>query len=698
MKRRKLKNMKETFNGNPLIEDWKEVHALPPFTRIKPNHFGEAVAIAIREAESEIKKIAGNKDEPSFENTIEALENAGKRLSRIAALLFNLNSADTSPELQAAAQHVSPLLTRFSNNVTLNRKLFARINKLHESGNLEELDTEQRELLLKRYREFILGGAGLSAAKRRRFRKINEELSSMALKFEENILAETNDFELHITDSAGLAGLPHWLVESSRTVASEKGCDGWIFNLQHPSYIPFMQYSENRELRRNMYLAYASRCCRKNSHNNSRLVRRIVRLRLELAQMTGYSTFAGMALADRMASDPATVRKFLSKLHAASRSTGRKDFIKVAELARRSGLKGRLERWDWLYYSEKLRKELFDFDDEALKPYFSLDSAEAAVFDLANRLYGLSFVLNNDLEKYHTEVRAYEIYGSGGDFLAVLYTDYHPRKGKNGGAWMTSYREQYIAMDKDVRPVISIVANFTRATESRPALLSFSELTTLLHEFGHALHGIMSKCRYESLSGTNVARDFVELPSQLMENYVYEKEWLDTWARHYESGTRIPAEMIQKIRAASYFNEGYSCQRQLGFALLDMCWHTIRKKWNGDIVAFEKAILKKTDFFRAYPGTCISTSFAHIFSGGYAAAYYGYKWAEILDADAFSLFSERGIFNKETADSFRINILEKGGSEKPSVLYRRFRGQEPTMDAFLKRSGLLEITAQERHE
>ncbi len=698
MKRRKWKNMKETFNNNPLLEEWRGLHEIPPFSTIKPVHFADAVSRAIREAESEIDRIAGNRDHPTFENTIEALENSGKRLSRISAMLFNLNSADTNPELQAAAQEASTLLTRFSNDITLNRKLFTRIKKLWDARKVSAIDTEQGELLEKRYREFLLGGAGLNAAKRKRFRKINEELASLALKFEENILAETNDFELHITDRTGLAGLPEWLIESGAAAASEKGCGGWLFNLQHPSYIPFMQYSEKRDLRKQMYKAYASRCCRKNIHNNSRLIERIVSLRLELARMTGYKTFAAMALADRMASDPKTVRKFLSQLHAASRRTGKNDFMKVADFAGRSGLSGRLERWDWPYYSEKLKKELFAIDDESLKPFFSLGKAEAAVFDLAGRLYGLSFRTNETLDKYHDEVSAYEVFGSGGEFLAVLYTDYHPRKGKSGGAWMTSYRDQYIDKGKDVRPVISIVANFTRATESRPALLSFSELTTLLHEFGHALHGILSKCRYESLSGTNVARDFVELPSQLMENYVYEKEWLDSWAEHYESGEKIPAEMIQKIRASSYFNEGYSCQRQLGFAFLDMGWHSLRDKWKGDISEFEKAILKKTDFFPAYPGTCVSASFAHIFSGGYAAGYYGYKWAEILDADAFSLFSLKGIFNRETADSFRTNILEKGGSDKPSVLYERFRGKEPTMDAFLKRSGLPEFKENERHE
>ena len=464
--------------------------------------------------------------------------------------------------------------------------------------------------------------------------------------------------------------------------AAARKKEGWIFTLHFPSYMPFMQYSDKRELREQMHRAYATRGFRNNANDNREIIIRIVNLRLEISKLLGFVNFADMTLGDRMADSQAKVEKFLSELFEASKPAAIRDFEKVRQYATENGHKGSFERWDWAYYSEKLKKQQFDIDDEILKPYFSLENTEKAIFGLASSLYGIRFVRNTSIPVYHPEVKTYEVYDSDSSLLALLYVDYHPRPGKNGGAWMTSFRDQRMSGVSDIRPLISIVSNFTRPTETRPSLLSFNELTTFLHEFGHALHGMMSKCTYESLSGTNVARDFVELPSQFMENFAYEKKWLDTWASHYQTGQRIPDEIIKKIREASTFNEGYGCFRQLGFAFLDMAWHTILNPLEVNISGFETEATGKTELFPPVDGTCISASFGHIFGGGYAAGYYGYKWAEVLDADAFSHFTETGIFNRETAVSFRKNILEKGGTDKPLDLYVRFRGKEPSLEAF----------------
>ncbi len=464
---------------------------------------------------------------------------------------------------------------------------------------------------------------------------------------------------------------------------------GWVFTLHYPSYVPFMQYSEKRELREKMFRAYASRGYRGNVHDNKAIVVRITNLRLELARLLGFNNYSEMALVERMAEKPEKVAEFLEHLFEAAKPASNRDFEIVSAFARESGHTGPVERWDWAFYSEKLKKKLYDIDDEILKPYFRLEEAEKAIFNLAGKLYGIRFVRNRAVPVYHPDVKTFEVYDTDGSFLSLLYTDYHPRPGKSGGAWMTSYRDQRNKDGKDIRPLISIVANFTRASETRPALLTFNELTTFLHEFGHSLHGMLTKCNYESLSGTNVARDFVELPSQFMENYAYEKEWLDTWAVHYATGDKIPAEIIEKVKKASTFNEGYACSRQLGFAFLDMAWHTISEPVDENINSFEKAAMERTELFPPVDGTNMSASFSHIFAGGYAAGYYGYKWAEVLDADAFSYFAETGIFNMLTADRFRKYILERGGSEKPEELYLKFRGKEPSLEPFLKRSGLM---------
>lgn len=674
---------------NPLLENWTTPFQAPPFNIIEIGHYLPAINNAIEEARAETDKICDNTATPDFENTIAALDRTGERLGRITAVLYNLNSAETNKELQSVAQEVSPLLTRFSNDITLNSKLFERIRIVYEGRKKAGLNEEQLILTERKYHNFLLGGAALKENERERFRTISEELSVITLRFEENILAETNSFELHITDEADLEGLPQGIIESASAEAHSRNKNGWVFTLNFPSYIPFMQYSAKRHLREKMLKAYGSRAFKKNENDNRELINRIVALRIELSKMLGFDTYADMILEDRMASSPSQVNDFLNKLYTASLPAARRDYDRLVDYARSLGHNDRLERYDWAYYAEKLKKKLYDIDDEILKPYFVLENTEKAIFDLAGKLYGLKFIRNNNIPVYNPEVKTFEVYDNDDRFLSVLYTDYHPRPGKNGGAWMTSYREQSVINGNDIRPLVSIVANFTRPGSERPSLLSFHELTTFLHEFGHALHGMLSHCTYESLSGTNVARDFVELPSQFMENFAYEKEWLDTWAFHYKTGEKIPGDLLKKIKESAVFNEGYACLRQLSFGFLDMAWHNLALIPGDDISSFEREAIAKTELFPPIDGSNISASFAHIFSGGYAAGYYGYKWAEVLDADAFSYFTETGIFNKETAASFRKNILEKGASAPPDKLYKTFRGKEPSIDAFLIRSGLI---------
>jgi len=673
---------------NPLLQTWKTQFETPPFNLIKPVHFKPAIEEAIKSAREEIYFITENRDSPTFINTIEALERTGEKLGLISSILFNLNSAETNKDIQFAAQEASPMLTRFSNDITLNKILFERIKIIFESRDDSGLNTEQKILVERKFRSFLLGGAGLEEEKKIRFREISEELATLSLLFEENVLEETNSFELHIINKSDLVGLPESLLEQASMEAGKREKDGWVFTLHFPSYIPFMQYSENRALRKKLFDAYSTRAFNGNKCDNSENVVKIVNLRLEISNLLGFNNFAKMILGDRMADTPAKVEAFLNNLYNASKPAAYRDYEKIKSFGIKNGHKDSIERWDWAFYSEKLKKELFDIDDEILKPYFSLEKVENAVFGLATLLYGIRFSRNNTIQVYHPEMKTYEVYDQDNSFLSLLYIDYHPRPGKGGGAWMTSYRDQKIINGTDVRPFISIVTNFTRATETRPSLLTFNELTTFLHEFGHALHGMLSKCNYESLSGTNVARDFVELPSQFMENFAFEKEWLDTWASHYQTGEKIPDELIIKIKEASTFNEGYACYRQLGFGFLDMAWHTISNPTVTNIADFESEIMSKTELFPKIEGINMSASFGHIFGGGYAAGYYGYKWAEVLDADAFEYFTKTGLFNKKTAASFRKNILEKGGTDKPLKLYINFRGQEPSIDALLVRSGL----------
>lgn len=675
------------LTNNPLLDSWNTPFDTPPFHLIETAHFRPAAGIAIGEALREAIAIAENPEPPNFENTVAALDRSGARLNRLVPVLFNLNSAETSGELQAAAREISPLLTRLSNDITMNSALFLRVKTVFDGMEKAGLTTEQKMLTRKKYRSFVLGGAGLEGKEKERFRAISEELAELTLKFEENVLGETNDFELLIGEEEDLEGLPPGIREAAAAEAGRRGKKGWVFTLNAPSYVPFMQYSSKRNLREKMYRAYGSRAFHNNARDNQALISTIVNLRLEMARLLGYGNYAEMTLGDRMADSVEKVTSFLDDLYKASLPASQRDFANVRQFARDDGISD-FAKWDWAFYSEKLKKARYDIDDEVLRPYFSLESVRSAVFSLAGRLFGLSFVANSSIPVYHNEVSAWEVYSGNGRFMAILFLDFHPRPGKSGGAWMTSFRDQKIQNGSDVRPLISLVTNFTRPTSLRPSLLTFSELTTFLHEFGHALHGILSECTYEGLSGTNVARDFVELPSQFMENWVFENQWLDTWASHYETGERIPLEIIKKIRDASTFNEGYACQRQLGFGFLDMACHTIKEPVSLDPVAFEIAASGKTDPFPPVENTCFSTSFTHIFGGGYAAGYYGYKWAEVLDADAFSFFRKNGLFNPETAESFRRNILEKGGSDYPMNLYVRFRGQEPSKDAFLERSGL----------
>lgn len=688
LKRMKGRMMKKHTEKNPLLPEWETPFGTPPFSLIENAHFRPAIEESIKSAYSEINAIAENQAPPDFANTIAALDRAGGKLGDVTSILFNLNSAETNKELQAIAQEVSPILTRFSNDITMNEDLFKKVKNLYDTRDSLNLSTEELMLLEKNFRNFKLGGAGLNDETKAKFREISEELSILAVKFEENILNDTNAFELHITDSHDLEGLPEGVVEMASMEAAGKNKEGWIFTLHFPSYVPFMKYSASRGLREKMFRAYTSRAYHSDSHDNSALAMKIAGLRLELARILGFDNFAELVLGDRMAETTAKVNSFLEELHTASKPAARRDYEAVSAFASKNGHKGKIERWDWAYYSEKLQKERYEIDDEVLKPYFVLENAEQAIFELAGSLYGIKFIPGNDIQVYHKEVKTWEVQDRDGSFLAILYTDYFPRPGKTGGAWMTSFREQRTEDGIDIRPLISIVANFTRPTETRPSLLSFNEVTTFLHEFGHSLHGMFSRCKYESLSGTSVARDFVELPSQFMENYAYEKEWLKGWASHYKTGTKISDELIDKIRESATFNEGYACNRQLGFGFLDMAWHSITEPVSEGIEEFENRAMETTELFPPVDGSNMSVSFGHIFGGGYAAGYYGYKWAEVLDADAFKYFKETGILNKSTADSFRKNILEKGGTEKPMNLYLKFRGREPSIDAFLERSGL----------
>jgi peptidyl-dipeptidase Dcp len=676
------------IKNNPLLKEFKTPHETAPFAEIKNEHFLPAFKEAIRKGEEEVKSIVENREAPTFENTVEALERAGRLLNRTAGVFFNLLHAETNDELQKLAQEVSPLLTKFENDITLNPELFARIKAVYNQKEKLDLTVEQQTLLEETYLNFQRQGANLPEDKKEQFRKISTELAQLTLKFGENVLKETNKYEKHITDKNRLSGLPESLLEAAAAKAKSKEKEGWIFDITMPVYQPFMKYADDRELRKELFMAYMSKSFKGDEFDNRHNIKKIVNLRLELARLLGYKNYADYVLERKMAQNTAGVYNLLNELFDAAMGVAKKEKAEVEAFARELGFDEEMMPWDWSYYSEKLKIKKFELDDEKLKPYFELNRVIDGVFGLATSLYGITFRPNKEIPVYHEEVVPYEVYDEDGKFLAVLYTDFHPRPGKQGGAWMNDFKGQWKEDGKNSRPHIAIVMNFTRPTETKPALLTFREVETFMHEFGHALHGMLANATYSALSGTNVYHDFVELPSQIMENWAVEKEFLDRFAEHYETGEKIPADWVERIKASGNFLEGYQTLRQLSFGYLDMAWHTQEQAFDGDVKAFEEAAWKKTQIFPKTEGTCMSTQFGHLFNGGYAAGYYGYKWAEVLDADAFSLFRERGLFNREVATSFRKNILEKGGTEHPMTLYKRFRGKEPTVDALLERGGL----------
>lgn len=675
------------MSTNPLLEDFTTPYESVPFDKIELEHYMPAFKESIEKARKEIDNIAENSVTPSFSNTIETLEYSGHQLDRVASVFFNLNHAHTNDEMQALAREVSPMLTEFSNDIIMNEKLFARVKLVYQNKAKFNLNVEQEKLLTDRYKSFVRSGADLDEEKKAKIREISKELSKLTLQFGENVLAATNNFELHLSDKKDVAGLPDGILEAASALAKEKEKDGWLFNLQFPSYVPFMQYADNRELREKMFRAYSSRCFN-DKFDNQKVIHRIIELRLAKVKLLGYESYADFVLEERMAKSADKVLSFLNELLDASMPRAKEEFKELQDYAKSMGADFELQRWDWAYYAEKLKTEKYDINDEITRPYFELERVKKGIFDLAGKLYGLQFKLNADIPKYHEEVDVYEVFDSKGEFISLFYADFHPRSTKQGGAWMTSFTDQYRIEKEDFRPHISIVCNFTRPTETKPSLLTFNEVTTFLHEFGHALHGMLSKCTYSALSGTNVYRDFVELPSQFMENFAFRKEWLDEVAEHYETGEKIPDELVQKIIDSANFLSGYSFVRQISFGLNDMSWHSVKEPITEDVSSFENGAMASTELFSPIKESCMSTSFSHIFAGGYAAGYYGYKWAEVLDADAFEAFKENGIYDKATANSFRENILEKGGSEHPMNLYLKFRGKEPSIDPLLKRSGL----------
>ncbi|HCY42649.1 MAG TPA: peptidase M3 [Prolixibacteraceae bacterium] len=676
------------YTENPLLQPFQGIHQTAPFNSIKIEHYLPAFDAAIAEAKGEVQKIIDNPEQPDFANTIVALDLAGDRLNRIQSIFFNLNSAETCDEMQNIAQEIAPKLSDFSNDITLNEQLFARINEVFEHRQSLILNPEETTLLEKTYRRFVRSGAKLNASDKDKYRAITKELSQLGLKFQQNVMAETNAYELLITDEKELSGLPESIVEMAAQTAKSKDKEGWLFNLQYPSYVPFLKYADNRELRGQIFRASSSRGNHGNENDNNASIKRIVELRLEKAKLLGFKTHAEYKLQERMAETPEKVTRFMNDLHMESKPFAEIEFAEVQEYAEKNGFEGTIQRWDWAYYSEKLKLEKYNFTDEEVKPYLQLEKVIDGVFLLAKKLYGLHLKENKSIEVYHPDVTAYEVLDESDRFVAVLYLDFFPREGKRSGAWMTDYRSQSNVNGNQIRPHISLVTNFSKPTESSPSLLTFDEVTTFLHEFGHGLHGMLSQCQFPGTSGTNVYWDFVELPSQMHENWAYEKEWLDQFAVHYQTGEKLPEELIQKIQKAQNFQAAYQMERQLSFAILDMAYHHRELPVSGDLKEFEMQAISSTDMFEPVEGSLQSTAFSHIFSGGYDAGYYSYKWAEVLDADAFSVFQENGIFDRETADSFRNNILEKGGSEHPMILYKAFRGQEPTVTALLKRNGL----------
>ena len=657
-----------------------------PFDQIKEADYEPAMLKGIEEEDQEIDRIVNNPDAPTFENTIEAMERSGQLLEKVTTVFFNLLSAETTDFLDELAQKMSPILSEHSNNIMLNEGLFKRVKMVyddHASDQFARLNPEQKMLLTNIYEGFMRHGALLSDEQKEQLRRISAELGVLSLQFSQNKLKDTNDFVLHLTDDTDLEGLPDSAIDLARQTAKEQNMEGYVFTLQSPSYTPFLTYSARRELREKMYKAYNTLCTHANENNNVAIVGKIVNLHREMAQLLGYDTYADYALTRRMAEKKENVYQLLNQLIEAYMPTAKEEVEAIRQLY------PDLQPWDFSYYANKLKEQRFNINSEMLRPYFELSNVKKGVFGLASRLYGITFSPNTAVPVYHPDVEVFDVKDKDGTFLALLYCDFHPRASKKSGAWMTSFKEQWTEPDgTNSRPQVSIVMNLSKATENKPALLTLSEVETFLHEFGHALHGIFANTTYRSLSGTNVYWDFVELPSQFMENYSIEPDFLNTFATHYETGEPIPQELIDRIIASRNFNVAYACMRQVSFGLLDMAFYTLKDAFNNDLFAFEREAWHRAQVLPEVEGTCMTTQFSHIMAGGYSAGYYSYKWAEVLDADAFSLFQEHGIFDAKTAQSFRDNILSKGGTEHPMTLYKRFRGQAPTIDALLHRNGI----------
>ena len=672
-----------------LTSTYNTAYQSAPFSQIQMSDYQPAFETTLAAARAEIDTITNNPEQPTFENTIEALDFSGQTLDRLSSIFFNLNSAETSDEMQKIAQEVSPLLTAFSNDVSLNEGLFQRVKAVYDQKDELTLTPEQATLLDKKYKSFARNGALLPEDKKARLREIDTQLAKLKLTFGENVLAETNNYELHITNEADLKGLPEGAIEMARSLAESKEKEGWIFTLDFPSYLPFVTYADNRELRKEISIAAGKKAFQNNEFDNQAITLQIAKLRYERANLLGYETHAHFVLEERMAQHPDQVKTFLNDLLAKAKPAAEKELAQLTAFAKELDGIEQLEKWDGPYYSEKLKQKLFNLDDEILKPYFQLENVLQGAFTIAHKLFGLTFKEIDTIEKYHADVQTFEVVDDKNELVALFYADFFPRKGKRNGAWMTSFKPQYNQNGVNERPHISNVCNFTPPTPTKPSLLTFNEVTTLFHEFGHGLHGMLANTTYPSLSGTSVFWDFVELPSQMMENWCYEPEALALFAKHYETGEIIPQDFVEKIKESASFLEGMATLRQLSFGLLDMAFHSTNPTDITDIKAFEKAAFEGTSLYPDVAENCMSVSFSHIFQGGYSSGYYSYKWAEVLDADAFAYFQEKGIFNTEVATKFKDNILSKGGTEHPMTLYKRFRGQEPKPEALLKRAGLI---------
>ncbi|MBD3864319.1 M3 family metallopeptidase [Olleya marilimosa] len=674
---------------NILLNNFSTNFNTSPFQSIKNEDYKPAILKLIEDTKLEIEAIVNNSETPTFENTIEALEFSGQQLDRVTSIFFNLNSAETNDDLQKIAQDISPILTEFGNDITLNEALFKKVKHVYDNKDSLDLNIEQTTLLDKKYKSFSRNGANLPEDKKQKLRAIDKQLASLKLKFGENILAETNAFEMLITNEADLSGLPEGAIEAAKQLAESKNKAGYLITLDYPSYIPFMTYADNRALRKKLALAFGAKGFNNDKLDNQQNVLDIARLRFERANLLGYNTHAHFVLEERMAQTPEKVNSFLQDLLVKAKPAALREFAQLEQFAKELDNIDQLEKWDSAYYSEKLKQKLFNLDDEQLKPYFKLENVIDGAFQVANKLFGLQFKKIDTIDKYHEDVMTYEVLDENNELVSIFYADFFPRAGKRNGAWMTSYKPQFIKDGINQRPHISNVCNFTKPTKSKPSLLTFNEVTTLFHEFGHGLHGMLANTTYPSLSGTSVFWDFVELPSQVLENWCYEKEALELFAKHYETGEVIPMDLVQKIKESATFQEGMQTLRQLSFGLLDMSWHGVNPSDITNVKQHENITFKDTNLYPDVKENCMSTAFAHIFQGGYSSGYYSYKWAEVLDADAFDYFKEKGIFNKDVATKFKDNVLSKGGTENPMVLYKRFRGQEPKPEALLKRAGLI---------